>query len=470
MKSYTIEPSEFNIIDCFLNDSIGRNNQVYYAWDILCNTEDVFAVSIDGDWGSGKTFFVKQLKLFFDAINESLVVEDDQAENGNNHDADSIKKKVEEIINKRGKYSDGDTLPASFRSIYYDAWAADADKDPVLSLIFTIIKELGLKQDLKDDSAIRSILCEVLDYFLPIPLFNSIDRIMPENYLEEIEREKQISTRIQSFFDTLCKEQGNRIIIFIDELDRCKPDYAVLFLERIKHYLVSSNIIFVFSVNFRELQKTICQFYGQEFDATRYLDRFFDLRLTIPQVDIEKYYNYIGFSEDALFDDICKVVIRKYHFQMRETSRYLRIVHLAAYLPTHQANIETTPIFDTIIFCLTYFLPIAIGLHLISADEFRGFMNGQGVKHLDVIQESEWAKESLPAWLGDRPSSERVPISPGETEEDKMKRRLEECYQIVFSGSLPSNKEKQVGKIRFNNTVISKVREAISGLSLYSQA
>lgn len=64
------------------------------------------------------------------------------------------------------------------------------------------------------------------------------------------------------------------MIIFIDELDRCKPSFAVHLLEQIKHYLYDERIIFVLSVNQEELQYTIKHFYGNEFDASRYLDRF----------------------------------------------------------------------------------------------------------------------------------------------------------------------------------------------------
>lgn len=64
-------------------------------------------------------------------------------------------------------------------------------------------------------------------------------------------------------------------MIFVDELDRCKPSFAVQLLERIKHYFGHEKITFVFSVNVSELQYTIKKFYGADFNGTRYLDNFF---------------------------------------------------------------------------------------------------------------------------------------------------------------------------------------------------
>ena len=66
----------------------------------------------------------------------------------------------------------------------------------------------------------------------------------------------------------------------IDKSDRCKPTFAVHLLEQIKHYIFDDRITFVFSINLEQLQHTIKQYYGADFDSCRYLDRFFDLRIS----------------------------------------------------------------------------------------------------------------------------------------------------------------------------------------------
>jgi predicted KAP-like P-loop ATPase len=97
--------------------------------------------------------------------------------------------------------------------------------------------------------------------------------------LSELKSQKDIHAIVEAFLDSLLSEQGNRLVVFIDELDRCKPSYAVHLLERIKHYFSNDRITFVFSVNVEELQHTVRRYYGEGFDASRYLDRFFDYRM-----------------------------------------------------------------------------------------------------------------------------------------------------------------------------------------------
>ena len=66
--------------------------------------------------------------------------------------------------------------------------------------------------------------------------------------------------------------------IFIDELDRCRPTYAVEMLEAIKHIFDIEGLVIVVSTHTEELQHTIKALYGSDFNATDYLKRFFDTK------------------------------------------------------------------------------------------------------------------------------------------------------------------------------------------------
>ena len=71
-----------------------------------------------------------------------------------------------------------------------------------------------------------------------------------------LKSKKELREKVNEFFNSLLPEKGNRLIIMVDELDRCKPSYAVKLLERIKHYFTNDRITFVFSVNTYELEKS----------------------------------------------------------------------------------------------------------------------------------------------------------------------------------------------------------------------
>ena len=99
--------------------------------------------------------------------------------------------------------------------------------------------------------------------------------------------------------------------------------FAIKLLERIKHYLLNDSMIFVFSINQVELQKTIRNYYGVDFDASRYLDRFFDCRIVLPEVEPILFMNTLGiYNYSKVREDICFEFIRQTKMSLREISKY----------------------------------------------------------------------------------------------------------------------------------------------------
>ena len=88
----------------------------------------------------------------------------------------------------------------------------------------------------------------------------------------------------------LSKGNGDRsLFVMIDEMDRCRPSYAVELLEVSKHLFSADRIIFVLAVNRSQLAHSVKTLYGVEFDAQGYLHRFFDLDYTLPSPDREQF-------------------------------------------------------------------------------------------------------------------------------------------------------------------------------------
>ena len=109
-----------------------------------------------------------------------------------------------------------------------------------------------------------------------------------------IERYTETLRRMEAFRDTLMRatefnenEQG--MVLLIDELDRCRPSYAVEVLEIAKHLFQIPNIVFVIAFNPRALQASMQHAYGQQFPAREYLDRFFDLAIDISSGNVAQY-------------------------------------------------------------------------------------------------------------------------------------------------------------------------------------
>lgn len=88
-------------------------------------------------------------------------------------------------------------------------------------------------------------------------------------------------TILQDFNEKIDEQLGEkRLVIFVDELDRCDATYAVRCLEVIKLLFTSPKVTFVVGVNLAQLDATIHQRYG--WDAQAYRRRFVDLALDVP--------------------------------------------------------------------------------------------------------------------------------------------------------------------------------------------
>lgn len=80
-------------------------------------------------------------------------------------------------------------------------------------------------------------------------------------------------------------EQRKPLVVFIDELDRCCPTYAIELLELAKHLFAVDGVMFVLGVNRSELAESVKAVYGDSFNAEGYLHRFFDLDIRLQSPD-----------------------------------------------------------------------------------------------------------------------------------------------------------------------------------------
>jgi hypothetical protein len=83
----------------------------------------------------------------------------------------------------------------------------------------------------------------------------------------------------------------SKIIIFVDEMDRCRPTYAVDLLERIKHLFNIDNVVFVLSLDKQQLHTSLGAVYGQDIQSDEYLRRFIDLEYLLPRPDSKAFTN-----------------------------------------------------------------------------------------------------------------------------------------------------------------------------------
>ena len=133
---------------------------------------------------------------------------------------------------------------------------------------------------------------------------------------------------------------------------------------------------------------TIKKHYGEEFDSDRYLDRFFDLKITLPQPDYEKFYRSIHFFNTYdKYNTICDAVIKTYHFELREIAKFIRISRIAARKALDEKYNICYANENGIVFAISYIVPIMLGLRVCDAHKYMDFIEGRDYTPLLEISE-----------------------------------------------------------------------------------
>ncbi len=436
---FEILPTEDNLIESYSNNSLDRNKYIEQFYKMLTsNTSNFSTISLDGKWGSGKTFFIKHAQLLMSV----KLYEERKA------DFKSIFGKYEgdKYSPIRGVVSNLDKCEVF--PFYYDAWENDTDPYPVLSILYSLYKSLDIgsleDKSIKENlNSILSCLSMSAQLLFGVPDING--GIKQINNEFKSSRKKELLLPItdhhsiielikQLINDVINKSHCKSIVIFVDELDRCNPSYAVRLLEDIKHYFLMDNVTFVFSVNLSELQHMVKSVYGEQFDAFRYLDRFFDIRLNLPVANQELYLKKeISKSENlGILDHSILAVSSLFKLELREFYKFSRIVHLLAETDS-KFNIPEAQHFVFYIL-----LPLAIGLKLYDVEKFNNFIEGKDPSPiLEILIQP--GIQSLIKWifLDNKAILEN-------NNEGNIKELVEEAYQTVFEV-----KYKTVGKCDF---------------------
>lgn len=463
MKSTQMLPTKENIYESIQQDIIGRNKQVYYFASTLNDVEGPYTFAVNARWGDGKTFFVKQTQMLLDACNPIT-----------NSLSNAEKSDVKAAIQHAVRDDNACVYLQPQMTVYYDAWACDNDTDPIISLVCEITKQSAIyfKHESEDDKkkfvkllSLCSGLADLIPGINTSGLAAAIkDLAEKPNALDQINQQRDLQNAIANYFAELPIEQGNRLVVFVDELDRCKPDFAVRFLERIKHYFVLDNVTFVFSVNISELRHTINRFYGDGFSATLYLTRFFDCIIDLPEAELRDYYASVGLNTSNHFEIVCKAVIKHFNFSLRDLAQFYKRCRLAAYKKTHNSS---SAFGDGAEIGLTALIPIMIGLGIHDYSKYQNFINGKDPTTLiDILGNGDFLAYFFHELLsGDETYDQSDTNKKHVTREQKLK----EYYNAIFVEDYSKgNYFSNIGSVECNNEAKSYLLQAASGLTSFA--
>ena len=249
-----------------VQDVLGREEIINSITDLIGKLSDKKSsscFSIDGKWGVGKTYILN-------ALIEKLKYHID--ENGNI------------------KYS----------IFCYDCWKYDYYDEPIIAIVSVLMDEI-LSSDntekrkvvLKELANLAKDVCaDVANKISGIDFDSLLDE--DDNNRKEIDSLFPLKREIKNVRRKLAEyAQNHTLVLFVDELDRCLPEYSIKVLERLHHIFYGiENIIVVIALDGKQLEHSVKNIYGIEIDYDRYIKKFIDFQVKIDE----------GHPNDSIFD------------------------------------------------------------------------------------------------------------------------------------------------------------------------
>ena len=280
---------EVNDADPFANDWLERKGFADQLTNIVENNKQgEVVIGLSGQWGEGKTTFVKMWQkhmenkdiasIYFDAF-EYDYIEDVFL---------SLAIEIYNYAEVNGLTAQEDYLNKS-KNTYHLLQAMIAKTSPINI-------DSSLQEKLVDNENQPFDIAKIIKDNLNFSLDNAFEQAL---------KKKEVFRDFKKSLSQLATQASNQdipFIIIIDELDRCKPSFAVEILEKIKHLFLVEGVVFVLSMHHEQLEESIKKVYGQNIDAHTYLQKFIDYPTRLPKADLSNnsnrrkyFYNQVDF-------------------------------------------------------------------------------------------------------------------------------------------------------------------------------
>lgn len=99
MKNYELKPTNENVLETLDKDIIGRNEYLRAIVELIDSITESTSISLNGDWGTGKTFLVRQLVEILNYCNTNITDENSK-QIGEILEKNSILKEIKTENNK----------------------------------------------------------------------------------------------------------------------------------------------------------------------------------------------------------------------------------------------------------------------------------------------------------------------------------------------------------------------------------
>ena len=237
----------------------------------------VFA--LDGKWGYGKTYILEQLE-----------------------------KKLE-VLQKEGTNDD------RFYVFHYNCWQYDYYEEPAVAIVSAMLEKYGGKSEKeKAQKVIKEIAGQIVKNKIGVDLVETHDNISQK---EQFQFDKMFGfkTTLDYTRDKICElAKDKTVLLVVDELDRCMPEYAIKVLERLHHMFEGlDNVIVLLAIDSTQLEHSVKEIYGEQVDTERYLRKFIAFRIKLDSGKIQNQilanYGYYFYEFENLAE-CCPIVLK----------------------------------------------------------------------------------------------------------------------------------------------------------------
>ena len=255
-----VEEWAVNANNPWQDDLLQRRDIAKRLTNMVAYQKAPLTIGLHGGWGTGKTFLLKRWQ---------------------------------KDLEKQG-----------FKAIYFNAWEDDFCDDPLLAILAQLadhFKEEKLKElarsaakvaiPLIRDNAL-GILKATTGITLKVDQGEKDKTAFLDAYLEQKATKAKLKKNLSELSSNVMIETDYPLVFIIDELDRCRPTFAIELLERVKHIFDVPNMVFVFGLNRNELCKALSSVYG-DIESDVYLRRFFDFEFNLSEVDSQKFAEHL---------------------------------------------------------------------------------------------------------------------------------------------------------------------------------
>jgi hypothetical protein len=274
------------------DDMFGRDAFAAGLLSLFSNSQDPLVVALDEKWGTGKTVFARRLAKKAEKEGHAVVYFDAFKRDYNPDVFIALTAELlAKIPNEKQEKSFKENAKAIGKIV-----ARTLFKGAIRAATAGAVKASDL------DEATTETANEIGDIAEA-----EFDRIIDER-LGSVKKEEEAFSRFKESLIALAEgnsgtdEQPKPIILIIDELDRCRPDYALDVLETIKHFFSVPKVHFLLVCDFGQLVASVKARYGLESEGEIYLEKFVDARVTFPVQDKDARFNSISkFIEGSIY-------------------------------------------------------------------------------------------------------------------------------------------------------------------------